>query len=149
MTSLDKLVSWIHDNHCKFRLSDDVVQDIEEMIVTLIRVLLPELLKQYPGCRYSVAEVINAGSYFEKTKIELPNEFDFMLVVEQLSSERAITVSKGCRDGYARLQVIDSELWDRTTDDDSLERIFELALLQFNMYVRETLKLVLSEPLIG
>ena len=149
MSSLDQLVSWIHDRHCKFRLSDDVVLDIEELVVDLVNVQLPELIKHYPGCRYSVAEVINAGSYFEKTKIKLPNEFDFMLVVEQLSSEQAITIMKGCRDGYARVRVIDSELWDRTKEDDSPERLFELALLQFNMYVRETLKLALSEPLVG
>lgn len=149
MASLDRLVSWIHKEHCKFRLSDNVVKDIEDMVVNLVRVLLPELLRHYPGCRYSVAEVIDAGSYFEQTKIELPNEFDFMLVVEQLSSEEAITVMKGCREGYARVGVINPELWDRATADDGPERRFELALLQFNMYVRETLKLALTEPLTG
>ena len=73
MSSLDQLMSWIHDKHCKFRLSDDVVQDIEQLVVNLVSVLLPELLKHYPGCRYSVAEVISSSSSSRRRKRKTKN----------------------------------------------------------------------------
>ncbi|XP_062597426.1 uncharacterized protein LOC134258853 [Saccostrea cucullata] len=149
MTSLDGVIRLIHDKQCSFRVSDDVVKDIEDMVVHLVKNLLPKLLKCYPSCHFSVAEVVDAGSYFEQTKIELPNEFDFMLVVEQLSNVDSISLKKGCRDGYARVGVVNQELWDSAKPDDGPERRFEIAMLQFNMFVRETLKLLLSEPIKG
>ncbi|XP_061176292.1 uncharacterized protein LOC133185212 [Saccostrea echinata] len=149
MTSLDRVIRLIHNEQCNFRVSDDIVKDIEDMVVHLVKDLLPKLIKSYPGCHYSVAEVVDAGSYFEQTKIELPNEFDFMLVVEQLSNEDSISLTKGCREGYAHVGVVNQELWDSAEPDDGPERRFEIAMLQFNMFVRETLKLLLSEPIKG
>lgn len=149
MSSLDRLVRRIHDECCCFRLPDDKVKDIEDMVVSLVKFKLPVMLQRHSRCRYSIAEVVNAGSYFEQTKIELPNEFDFMLVVEQLSREDSIFISQGCKPGHARVAVQEPELWDTARSEDSPEHQFEIALLQFNVHVRETLKLLLSEPLKG
>lgn len=149
MSSLDRLVRRIHDEYCCFRLPDEKVKDIEDMVVSLVKYKLPVLLQHHSRYRYSIAEVVDAGSYFEQTKIELPNEFDFMLVVEQLSRENSIFISQGCKPGHAHVAVQEPELWDTARSDDSPEHQFEIALLQFNMHVRETLKLLLSEPLKG
>lgn len=149
MPLLDRVVRRIHDEHCRFRLSDDEVKDIEDMVLHLVKDLLPGRLLNDSGGRYSIAEVIEAGSYFEQTKIQLPNEFDFMLAVDQLSGEESIFLSQGCKPGYAHVRVTEPQIWDTTSCDDDPERRFEIALLQFNMYVRESLKLLLLEPLRG
>lgn len=146
MSSLDRLVRRIHDECCCFRLPDDKVKDIEDMVVSLVKFKLPVMLQRHSRCRYSIAEVVNAGSYFEQTKIELPNEFDFMLVVEQLSREDSIFISQGCKPGHARVAVQEPELWDTARSEDSPEHQFEIALLQFNMHVRETLNCCYRNP---
>lgn len=79
--ALTKFVKFINDNECRFQLDLDEVKDLEDAVTYVFK---RYLLETFNNCRefrgkYSISEIINAGSYFEQTKIKLPDEFDFMV----------------------------------------------------------------------
>jgi len=141
--SLAHFVRDIHDKNCRFQLSVDEVKDLEDVVSYVVRRYIPETLRILPGCwnRFSIAEIVNAGSYFEQTKIKHPDEFDFMVVVKELSEPESIEISKGCKPGYVNVKATDENRWGKTQDRQTAEKSFEIAILGFNAYLRKALEL--------
>lgn len=141
--SLERFIEELHANECAFRLPAEHVQDLEDVVTVVIKLFLPKALEMIPDCyeRFTVQEICNAGSYFEKTKIKAPDEYDFMVVVKELSEPGAIKVEKGCKNGYARINVIDHEKWGYKAPFQTSAKTFETAILQFNFYVRQAFQL--------
>lgn len=141
--SLERFIEELHANECAFKLPAEQVQDLEDVVTVVIKLFLPKALEMIPDCceRFTVQEICNAGSHFERTKIKAPDEYDFMVVVKELSEPGAIKVEKGCKNGYARIKVIHHEKWGYKAPFQTSDKTFETAILQFNFYVRQALKL--------
>ena len=138
--SLDRFINDLHAKECAFKLPAEYVQDLEETITEVIKSFLPKALEMIPG-RFTVQEIANAGSHFERTKIKEPNEYDFMVVIKELSQTGAIILEKGCKNGYVRVKVTDQNKWDFAYPSQTPNMSFETTFLQFNLYIRQALQL--------
>ena len=141
--ALTKFVKFINDNECRFQLDLDEVKDLEDAVTYVFK---RYLLETFNNCRefrgkYSISEIINAGSYFEQTKIKLPDEFDFMVVFQELSDPSSKMISKGCRKGYVNVKTTGQIGWGRAYSEQTPEQTFEIAMLGFNACLRKVLEL--------
>ena len=145
--SINKFIRDLHDKRCTFSMTQEEVKDLELIVNHVVRDYLPQVIQQLPVNQnmIKIKDILDAGSYFEGTKIKNPNEFDFMVVVEQLSGD-GIVLSKGCKPGYVRVGTSNQELWGYTDENQTEERSFQIAMLQFNMYIRYALELCTKLP---
>ena len=141
--ALTKFVKYINDNECRFKLDLDEVKDLEDAVTYVVKRYLPETFNNLPEFvgKYSIGEIINAGSYFEQTKIKCPNEFDFMVVFQELSDPRSLMISKGCRKGYVNVKTAGKIDWGIAYSDQTPEQTFKIAMLGFNACLRKVLEL--------
>ena len=141
--ALTKFVKYINGNECRFQLDLDDVKDLEDAVTFVLKRDLPETFNNLPECigKYSIDEIINAGSYFEQTKIKRPDEFDFMVVFQELSNPRSLMISKGCRKGYVNVKTAGQIDWGTTYSYQTPEQTFEIAMLGFNACLRKVLEL--------
>lgn len=133
---MNRFVRELHEDRCRFGLPDDEVKAIEDAIHYLVKVYLPQNLALLPENhqRFTIAQVISSGSYYEETKIGNPDEFDFMLVAQDLSQAGAVVLSEGCKPGHVKVAATGD--WGKVKEDQTANHSFELALLAFNLYVR-------------
>ncbi|CAG2245181.1 DDX46 [Mytilus edulis] len=75
-------IRYLHKQHCKFEEDQQTVNEIEEGF-------------------------IEAGSFYEGTKVGQPNEFDFTVILNHLSTPGAIRIADGCSPGYKKIFVED------------------------------------------
>ena len=129
--------------YCVFQIPKEEVDEIERFVMKIAKDFLPKTIQTIAARhnhRFSVKEVISAGSYFEQTKIKLPNEFDFMVVVKELSSPTMLSVQRGCKPGYAKVQMKERSKW-YNANDWSPEKELQTTILGFNAYVRQAVSL--------
>lgn len=117
--SLSKFLHWLHEKFCSFKVSSSEVSDIESSVYEGLSALLQkgqtlkvdipfygiavprdkdDEVKPYRDL-FCVEKIIPVGSFFEKTKICTPNEFDFDIKLNVGN----IDIHQGCRPG--RVQV--------------------------------------------
>lgn len=66
-----------------FQRSDQEVKDIETSVKEVLKKLVKTFLSS--GEEYDVSDIIHVGSTFEGSKIMSPDEYDFMMVLQNLS----------------------------------------------------------------
>ncbi|KAH3787649.1 hypothetical protein DPMN_165776 [Dreissena polymorpha] len=66
---------------------------LAEVVYRSVYVILDKVSELEP--RFTVSEILKVGSYFEGTKIDKIDEFDFLVVIKELSKPGAIHINKG------------------------------------------------------
>lgn len=54
---------------------------------------------------FKILDIIPTGSSYEGTKNEAPNEFDFMLILKELSGPDKLNLHQGCSDWYPQIEL--------------------------------------------
>ncbi|KAH3787646.1 hypothetical protein DPMN_165773 [Dreissena polymorpha] len=67
-------------------------EQIAEVVYRSVYVILEKVRELEP--RFTVSEILKVGSYFEGTKINEIDEFDFLVVIKELSKPGAIHINK-------------------------------------------------------
>lgn len=117
--NLSTFLSWLHEAYLSFRVTSSEVSDVESAVLEAISAILikGQALKveavsgsttifssgEDPtitfGDLFSVEKILPVGSFYEGTKLVLPNEFDFNVKI----NVGEIDIHQGCRPG--RVQV--------------------------------------------
>ena len=104
--------------------SQEVYSDSGENIQRSVEKLVTKLVNEVGRTdnRYNVSEILKVGGFYEGTKIGKPDEFDFLVIIDELSSQGAVSVE---RHGplHARVKFNDDTLQSRWTEfmqDESL-----------------------------
>ncbi|CAC5418123.1 unnamed protein product [Mytilus coruscus] len=139
MSSLDIYIKSLHDQQCIFQIPKNEVMEIKRVIIHIVKDFIPTTIKAL-NPRFTVLEVINAGSYFEHTKVKNSDEFDFMVVVRELSTPVSVKIQKGCILGYANVRQ--KGRWHRSWMKYTPEKEFDISILSFNAYLRQAVSLV-------
>ncbi|XP_053408735.1 uncharacterized protein LOC128559875 [Mercenaria mercenaria] len=105
---------------------------VQKAVTACIKFFLAELTKEEP--LFKPAELIQVGSFAEGTKILEPDEFDFLVVIDELSKPGAVAVDnnpekvKGYthlpHSGYVTLAVADDNLknkWEKYCENGLLQ----------------------------
>ena len=66
----------------QFDREDEEVKEIEEVVKNLVHEIAETIAEKDPLFKNTV---IPSGSFYEDLKVEGPNEFDFMICLEELS----------------------------------------------------------------
>lgn len=75
------------------RVMDVVIDDeIERKVKAVVQQLLEYTAEKDP--RFRSSEILSVGSYKENTKILEPDEFDFLVVMDELSKPGVISIVK-------------------------------------------------------
>ncbi|XP_078376867.1 uncharacterized protein LOC144660160 [Oculina patagonica] len=108
--SLRTFLHRLHEEYCKFTIPSSEVSDIESSVYEALSAILQkgQTLKvvaedtadeedevETYGELFSVEEILPVGSFFEKTKIAVPDEFDFNIKLQV----GEIDIHLGCRPG--------------------------------------------------
>ena len=107
---------------------------IGDNIQTIMQTLLRKLGDTNPIFR--ISKSIPTGSFYENTKVGSPDEFDFMVVLENLSQPGSVELKQGCTPWYPKVKILkNTSLYNKY-----------IALLNFdnspNEYLGEPSKLV-------
>ncbi|KAH3734409.1 hypothetical protein DPMN_040849 [Dreissena polymorpha] len=118
-------------------------EKIAEVVYRSVKVILEKVRELEP--RFTVSEILKVGSYFEGTKINeiLVDEFDFLVVIKELSQPGAIHINKEpdvsfkgalhSEPGLVQIKLQDDDLkmkWGKYVVDDFLE-CFQQASLDY------------------
>ena len=95
----------------QFDREDEEVKEIEEVVNNLVHEIAETIAEKDPLFKNTV---IPSGSFYEDLKVEGPNEFDFMICLEELSEPDVCEVKeipfRSVRDpGYVDVQIKDPE----------------------------------------
>ncbi|CAG2226784.1 MB21D1 [Mytilus edulis] len=141
MSSLDVYIQNVHDHQCIFQIPKNEVREIEHFVIHIVKRFIPTTIKAL-NPNFTVLEVVNAGSYFEHTKVKNPDEFDFMVVVRELSTPVSVQIQKGCTPGYANVKLRQRGRWHSSGIEYTPEKEFEISILSFNAFLRQAVSLV-------
>ncbi|CAC5422773.1 unnamed protein product [Mytilus coruscus] len=84
-------------------------REIEMKVKDVVKEVL--LYTKKKDFRFKSSEIISVGSYKEKTKILATDEFDFLVVIDELSKPGAISIVKDdAPPGFAYIEVNDKKL---------------------------------------
>lgn len=105
---IDDIVSIVH-----IKVQDDAInREIEMKVRAVVNEVLFYTKKK--DLRFKSSEIISVGSYKEKTKIIAPDEFDFLVVIDELSKPGAISVVKDdAPPGFTYIEVNDKKMTDK------------------------------------
>lgn len=98
-------LQYVHESRCKFRFEADrtSTDEIESGIRFLINDIVKRIEKTAP--EFKILDIIPTGSSYEGTKNEAPNEFDFMLILKELSGPGKLNLHQGCSDWYPQIEL--------------------------------------------
>ncbi|VDI76144.1 Hypothetical predicted protein [Mytilus galloprovincialis] len=94
MSSLDLYIQNLHDHQCIFQIPKNEVKEIEHFVIHIVKRFIPTTIKAL-NPNFTVLEVVNAGRYFEHTKVKNPDEFDLMVVMRELSKLHRPVAQRG------------------------------------------------------
>lgn len=102
---IDDIVSIV-----QIKVQDDAInREIEMKVRDVVNEVLFYTKKK--DLRFKSSEIISVGSYKEKTKIIAPDEFDFLVVIDELSKPGAISVVKDdATPGFTYIEVNDKKM---------------------------------------
>ncbi|CAC5381317.1 unnamed protein product [Mytilus coruscus] len=93
--SVEKFVLDIHEHKCPFGIRDEnEIEDIESAVKDAIKNICEYLASKDP--RLLMSDLLPTGGYYEETKIENPNEFDYMVVCDIVSLETEFKMTSSC-----------------------------------------------------
>ncbi|XP_053405469.1 uncharacterized protein LOC128558964 [Mercenaria mercenaria] len=112
MTFISKTAEFVRSN-----LESTEAEEIAEAIYACVERIMCDVVKEEP--RFRSSDIIKVGSFYEGTKILEPNEFDFLVVIDELSKPGAVSVvTEDIRPGYAEVLLIDDSLKQRWKHTD-------------------------------
>lgn len=121
--SLKKFLCDMHEKS-SFKIQEEKeIEDIEEAIKEAIERISTYMTEK--DIRLCASELLPAGGFYEETKIENPNEFDYMAVLDVLSMEDEVRMTPSCP-GCVTLTSLHPERWSDFCD----ETIFRFSSLQ-------------------
>ncbi|XP_071121175.1 cyclic GMP-AMP synthase-like receptor 1 [Mytilus edulis] len=107
--SVEKFLLDIHEHKCPFGIQDEnEIEDIESAVKDAIKNICENLASKDP--RLYMSDALPAGGYYEETKIENPNEFDYMVVCDNVSLETEFKMTNSCQ-GCVTLSPHHRERW--------------------------------------
>ncbi|XP_052067026.1 uncharacterized protein LOC127706433 [Mytilus californianus] len=93
--SVENFVLDLHENKCPFGIRDEnEIEDIESAIKDAIKNICEYLASKDP--QLLMSDLLPTGGYYEETKIENPNEFDYMVVCDIVSLETEFKMTNSC-----------------------------------------------------
>lgn len=98
-------IRYLHKQHCKFEEDQQTVTEIEEGVKYIVNAVLKKVAAK--NSIFEFSKFIEAGSFYEGTKVGQPNEFDFTVILNHLSTPGAIQIADGCSPGYKKIFVED------------------------------------------
>lgn len=116
--TLNRFLEELHQQHCVSQLPQEVVNDVKEAVEELVWKLVEGVSnsEKYPFLRHS--KILSRGSFYEGTKIGLPDEFDFLVELEMLSRPGEIVFTPECSEcpGSVHLYLTDEGLHRMITE---------------------------------
>lgn len=94
----------LYSSRCKFEEGLEEVAHIGDNIHTIVQTLLREFGETNPVFR--ISKIIPTGSFYENTKVGSPDEFDFMVVLENLSQTGSIELKQGCTPWHPKVKIL-------------------------------------------
>ena len=99
----------------EFDMEHEEVKEIEETVRNLVEEIAETIAQKEPLFQ---STVLQSGSFYEGLKVEGPNEFDFMICLEELSKPgvceiKAIPFRSVPDPGYVDLRVQDPDIRER------------------------------------
>ncbi|KAK3100626.1 hypothetical protein FSP39_022777 [Pinctada imbricata] len=88
------LFEMIYEKECVMQETIEDLHDIEENVRKILRQLLDKLQKEDPSFR--VKEIVPTGSFYEGTKVRVPDEFDYMIVLDPCAFSTSLKLGSGC-----------------------------------------------------
>ncbi|XP_064596750.1 cyclic GMP-AMP synthase-like receptor [Liolophura sinensis] len=109
---LNRFLEEIHEEKCVFKVSKEVVNDLKEAVEELVRKLVHKVSFATAYPLFSGSKILSRGSFYEGTKVEEPNEFDFLVELDVLSQPGRVEFRSECPDcpGYTHVLFTDPEL---------------------------------------
>ncbi|XP_053389024.1 uncharacterized protein LOC128552053 [Mercenaria mercenaria] len=106
-----------------FQMSSDEVTDIISAVEFLVRIIVTAVSSNVIWLPFS--RIVKVGSMAEGTSVGSPDEFDYLVVLEQ----KGVEVSRSCEQkrGYAHIKVTDPHLqriWRKWLYGDYLQGAF-------------------------
>lgn len=119
-----------------------LAQTVKKMINQLIDLVVRK------DTRFEVSEIIETGSSYDGTKINAPDEFDYLVVIKKFSSDNCEYVLRKCQDnrGFAHVYLKDSP---RKSWDDLLSPAGQLECISFRNQFRYICHEIIYEDMPG
>ncbi|CAC5395045.1 unnamed protein product [Mytilus coruscus] len=126
----EKFLERVYKEKCTFQLDHEEVNDVENKTLQILRDILDNVGRANPA--FKIWEIIKSGSFYEGTKVGPPDEFDFMIVFENLSRKESIELETGCTPWFQKIKVVDADV----------KTIYNKYLTHKKEYLGETSKMV-------
>ena len=142
--SLNTFLYWLHEVNLSFRVTSSEVRDVESAVLealsaifnkgqslkveavsegTAIRSSGEDPIVTY-GDLFSVEKILPVGSFYEGTKLILPNEFDFNIKI----NVGEIDIHQGCRPGRVQVTFESGRLKSRRNLSELFSKMMDVSL---------------------
>ena len=107
---LDRFYDDLYNKELSLKFSDEEVSDLYNAVVEFVNILVRAVGDKNPCLQ--ISEAVSVGSAKEGTQLCSPCEYDFILILKELSQPGAISVTNGCPYGasYAHVKLECSQL---------------------------------------
>jgi len=156
--NLSTFLFWLHEAYLSFRVTSSEVSDVESAVVEALSAILikGQALKVEAGFGgttisssgedsivtygdlFSVEKILPVGSFYERTKLVLPDEFDFNIKI----NVGEIDIHQGCRPGRVKVTFESGRPKSRRDLSELFSKMMHVALKSLTdaekMITRET-----------
>ena len=101
--TLNRFYKDLYDQELTLKFDDTEVTDMYKAVTDFVRKIVETVGRRDPCLK--IEEVISVGSAREGTQICTPCEYDFLLIMKELSCPGAINVIEGCPDNLSYVHV--------------------------------------------
>lgn len=126
----EKFLERVYKEKCIFQLDPEELKDIENKTFQILRDILDNVGRANPA--FKIGKIIKSGSIYEGTKVGPPDEFDFMIIFENLSRNETIELQKGCTPCFQKIKIVDA----------GVKTILNKYLTHNKVFIGETSKIV-------
>ncbi|XP_064596739.1 cyclic GMP-AMP synthase-like receptor [Liolophura sinensis] len=139
---LNRFLEEIHEEKCVFKVSKEVVNDLKEAVEELVRKFVHKVSFATAYPLFSGSKILSRGSFYEGTKVEEPNEFDFLVELDVLSQPGRVGFRSECLDcpGYTHVLFTDPELQRMNAELESSPKDNFLRPYTISSYYRRCLE---------
>ncbi|KAK3101712.1 hypothetical protein FSP39_005771 [Pinctada imbricata] len=106
--SVPLFMQYVLDYYCSLHIDDDHLQALKEAVYDLVKDVTARVGEH--DKRFKAAEFVPVGSFEEGTKIQTPNEFDFMIILHRLFDKSNTYIGDGCHKSYKMMFLQNKEV---------------------------------------
>ena len=122
--ALTKYIENTVRHELKFKETKDEVDAIRKAVYDMVDSIMKEV--QYVDRRFEILRKIPVGSMAEETRIVKPDEFDFMIVLKELSVHNLLEIRHDCNTlrSFVHVEITDSavrEVWSDVCENGILK----------------------------